>query len=506
MNEKKDLYDSITKHFSNLFKDSKVGIVITDSEGRFCHVNDAFCRLLKYSENDLKNLTVKDVTHPEDHDGVSMFFADGSSPQVSPVFHAEKRYLTKDGKSVWARVTATWMFDNNKPVYAAAMIENIGSLRTEQERKRREEKQIFELQTAIVTIARNSSVVRGAFSTATKFITEKTSRAINVERVGIWLFSPDRKELRCVDLYQHSRKEHSEGMVLKAEDYPIYFKALETGRAIDASDALSDTRTEEFVEGYLKPYGIVSMLDAAIRVSGEIVGVVCCEHVSTTARKWFGAEVHFAAEVADQMAHVILSSERNKAIEELKESEERFRMMADSAPVMIWVSGEDALCNFFNKQWLDFVGRTLEQELGKGWIQGVHEKDLELCIEKYLKAFKAREEFEVQYRLKRKDGIFRWVLSKGIPRYTPEGSFQGYIGTCIDITDSKEKQRLEQEKVQEKLEQSEEYNRMLFELAPMGLALCTMEGKLVDLNPAYAKIIGRTVDETLGLTYWEITP
>ncbi|MCA9398664.1 MAG: PAS domain S-box protein, partial [Candidatus Omnitrophica bacterium] len=281
---------------------------------------------------------------------------------------------------------------------------------------------------------------------------------------------------------------------------------LETGRAIDADDALSDPRTEEFAEDYLKPYGIVSMLDAAVRVSGEIVGVVCCEHVGSMVKKWFGAEVHFVAEVADQVAHVILSNERNKAIEELKESEKRFRMMADSAPVMIWVSGEDALCNFFNKQWLDFVGRGLEQELGKGWIQGVHEKDLEMCIEKYLKAFKAREEFEVQYRLKRKDGVFRWVLSKGIPRYTPEGSFQGYIGTCIDITDSKEKQRLEREKVQEKLEQSEEYNRMLFELAPMGLALCTMEGKLVDLNPAYAKIIGRTVDETLGLTYWEITP
>ncbi|MCA9399808.1 MAG: PAS domain S-box protein, partial [Candidatus Omnitrophica bacterium] len=182
-NEKKDLYDSIAKHFSNLFKDSKVGIVITDSNGRFCHVNNAFCRLLKYSEDDLKNLTVKDITHPEDREGLSMFFADGASPQVSPVFHTEKRYLTKEGKSVWARVTATWMFDNNKPVYAAAMIENIGSLRTEQERKRREERQIFELQTAIVAIARNSAVVRGVFSTAIKFIAEKTSQAINVERV-----------------------------------------------------------------------------------------------------------------------------------------------------------------------------------------------------------------------------------------------------------------------------------------------------------------------------------
>ena len=120
----------------------------------------------------------------------------------------------------------------------------------------------------------------------------------------------------------------------------------------------------------------------------------------------------------------------------LRESERRFRSLADTAPVMIWVSGPDKLCTFFNKPWLDFTGRTLEQELGEGWASGVHPDDLDRCLKTYASSFNARRSFRMEYRLRRADGEYRWILDHGTPCYQ-EREFAGFIGSCIDVTEQK---------------------------------------------------------------------
>lgn len=121
----------------------------------------------------------------------------------------------------------------------------------------------------------------------------------------------------------------------------------------------------------------------------------------------------------------------------LRESEERFRLISNAAPVMIWMSGTDKLCTYFNEFWLEFTGRSFRQELGNGWTEGVHADDLERCLQTYSQAFDRRESFQMEYRLKRADGEYRWVYDQGVPRFIADGSFVGYIGSAIDVTDRK---------------------------------------------------------------------
>ena len=130
-------------------------------------------------------------------------------------------------------------------------------------------------------------------------------------------------------------------------------------------------------------------------------------------------------------------TERRHAEDAIRESEERFRLVANTAPVMIWMSGTDRKCNYFNKPWLDFTGRPLQAELGDGWAEGVHPDDFSRCLRSYTEAFDRRESFELQYRLRRHDGEYRWALDQGVPRFNPDGTFAGYIGSCIDITERK---------------------------------------------------------------------
>src|SRR5215813_8417340 len=145
----------------------------------------------------------------------------------------------------------------------------------------------------------------------------------------------------------------------------------------------------------------------------------------------------------------------------LRESEERFRIVADAAPVLIWMSGVDKLCTFFNKRWLEFTGRNLEQEMGNGWAEGVHPDDLQRCLKTYTEAFDARQPFVMQYRLRRHDGEYRWLKDDGVPRHDAKGNFTGYIGLCVDVTESINNERA--------LRESEERMSLAVDAANLGL-------------------------------------
>jgi PAS domain S-box-containing protein len=185
----------------------------------------------------------------------------------------------------------------------------------------------------------------------------------------------------------------------------------------------------------------------------------------------------FFVSVPFMFVSVITHQQRRK----LRESEERFRSLVDVAPVMMWMSSTDARCVFFNKPWLNFTGLSLKEQVEQDWVVRVHPEDRERCVNKYLSAVKSRENFTVEYRVLRHDGVYRWVLHNGVPRYAADGTFLGYVGSRVDFTDRREaEERLRELSTQLLNAQEIERRRIGYELhEDLAQKLCALS---IDLS------------------------
>jgi two-component system sensor kinase FixL len=246
-------------------------------------------------------------------------------------------------------------------------------------------------------------------------------------------------------------------------------------------------------DGSTRSHGVKSLWLLPIYCRGVIVGVAgVADH-----QKGHSAELVAHLKPFLIMCGILIEGlrndrERRQASESLRESDERFRIMADTAPVLIWMAGQDKGCTYFNKGWLEFTGRPLEQELGDGWAESVHPEDLNRCLEIYSTAFDARQGFRMEYRLRRHDGNYRWFLDHGVPRLSSDGRFLGYIGCCIDITDRK--------KAEEALKEGRAFLRQVIDIDPNFIFAKDREGRFVLANQAVADAYGTTVENLIGKT------
>jgi PAS domain S-box-containing protein len=185
-------------------------------------------------------------------------------------------------------------------------------------------------------------------------------------------------------------------------------------------------------------------------------------------------------------------SQREASLEVLREKELQYRNLADSGLALIWTSGTDKLCNYFNASWLKFTGRTLEQEMGNGWIKGVHPDDFDDCLNTYVTAFDKRQAFDMEYRLRNARGEYRWIRDLGTPNYSSSGEFIGYIGHCFDITMQREAET-EIRKLNKYLEQqiderTDELKRKIVQLEELNRVFVNRELKMMELKERIAEL------------------
>jgi two-component system cell cycle sensor histidine kinase/response regulator CckA len=371
--------------FREIFDQAAVGIAQISLDGTWLRVNSRYCQMLGYSEAELLSKTLHDINPPNECAEI----LSGRRQLLEGVISShsmEKRYVRKDGTIFWGRLHRSLVRDHdNLPQYFIAVVEDITE-KIEAARALRDSEQRLRL----------------AMSTG----------------VGLWEHDLRGATPALSPIYAQtfgrSPRDHTEWFELVHPDDRPHVMAL----VRESIEKVSEWSTEFRVVG---PDGGIRWLLAKGSVllgddgrPSRIAGV----SLDITARK--------------------------RAEDALQESEQRFRNMANTAPVMIWVTGPDKLFTFVNKTWLDFTGRTIEQELGNGWAAGVHPDDLQRSYEVFSSAFDARRSFQLECRLRRSDGEYRWILCSGIPRSAPGGVFAGYIGSDIDITDLQSEERFRQ--------------------------------------------------------------
>jgi len=202
----------------------------------------------------------------------------------------------------------------------------------------------------------------------------------------------------------------------------------------------------------------------------------------------FGDDLVFSGFIRD-------ITSRNRAEAALRESEQRFRTTANAAPVLIWMSGKDKRCTWFNQRWLDFVGRDMEQEIGDGWCDNLHPADFDRSLDTYHAAFDARRPYEMEFRLQRDDGAWRWLLERGCPHLGPNGEFVGFIGTCIDITEHRE--------TVEQLRENRARFKTLAESLPQMIWTCLRDGYTDYVSRQWLDYTGRSESQQLGSGWLE---
>ena len=250
-------------------------------------------------------------------------------------------------------------------------------------------------------------------------------------------------EFRTTLLALQSKPPECSGITIRTQILPDLTNQLAVASTFEAAGAADKIRRE--IGGMFRD-GAMALIMAKYSYFGLDDTWAAYDSIEAAQRaRWEAAAVSSLTILIAVIIWRLYSARQRRRVQAaLRESEERFRNMADTAPVMIWVTGPDKSVTFVNKTWLTFTGRTLDQELGEGWVAGIHPDDLSRCYEVFSGAFDARRNFALECRLRRADGEYRWILCSGVPRFAPDGDFVGYIGSDIDITDLQSEERFRQ--------------------------------------------------------------
>ena len=414
------------------------------------------------------------------------------------------RYKRKDGSTFTGEVTASLIPDESSaPKRFIGIIRDITARKEEEEELYQRGVRLNRQKMALLELAKYKDEESGEIGKAVQKITEISAQALNVERISVWLYEQNFSRIRCIDLYEKSPSRHSEGFLLASEEYPAYFRAMEENRVIVANDAYNDPATSEFSKNYLTPLGITSMLDAPVRVGGQLVGVVCHEHVGPP-RQWTLDEQTFAGSIADMAMLAIerwelkrtekelrQSQERYHLLlnERLQESQERFRTTFEQAAVGIAHVNADGQFLRVNEKLCQLLGFTRDEMMSINFKSITHPDDIKKSIEFLHQLLSGNlNHATIEKRYIRKDGSFIWGNLTTTVIRNPDNEFKYFISVIEDITERKQ------------LEERRKLYWEIFANSKDGIALIDPEGRYLEQNPAHKALLGYSDEEIRGKT------
>jgi two-component system sensor kinase FixL len=479
--------DTSEARFRAIFSRASVGIALIDRGGYAIESNPALRRMLGYSFDELSMMAFHEFVHPEDVDPCVTRFREMLAGRHAH-YQVEKRFLRKNGDVMWGQLSMSMLREKEDgPAFGVAILEDVTEARLA--------RQVLNEQLKFDAFLSNLSArfinlpvdqLDAAIEDAQRNICE----SLNLDVCTLWQLSPANPDSLFLTHYRVPPGFPPVPEVMDGkETFPWCLEKLRKGDSIVLSrvaDAPAEAARD--LEGW-RYYGIKSSLTFPLSAGGSEVFGALGFNVISEPRDWPSELVSRLQLVAQIFANALA---RKRAEQALREGEARFRLLVDAAPVLIWISGTDKRCTHFNRPWLEFTGRTLEQELGDGWTEGVHPEDLQRCWDTYVRAFDAREPFSMDYRLRRHDGEYRFVLDNGAPLFGADQCFAGYIGSCIDITERRQHREL--------LKQEGAFLRQVLDITPNLIFAKDRQGRFTLANQAVANIYGTTIDALIGKT------
>jgi PAS domain S-box-containing protein len=303
------------QRFREVAENAREWVWETDANGLYTYASPVVKEILGYSPDELVGKKYfYDLFHPDDREALKGAAFDVLAKRLT-FQRFVNRNIHKDGQVVWLSTSGVPILDEQGNMVG---YRGVDADITEQ---RKAEAILSERAEQIVhhhnTLLKLANMPEQDLDSLLRITTEQGAEVLGVERVSVWLFNKDRTKIVSRDLYIKSEKVHKSGDSLRAQDYPVYFKILESSRIIAANNARSDPRTCEFEDVYLKPKGITSMMDVPIRLHNQVVGTICHEHIGP-AREWTSSEQDFAASAADMISLKLEATERRKAEQALE--------------------------------------------------------------------------------------------------------------------------------------------------------------------------------------------